>query len=114
MSDLRIDYTLLTEARASLEAIASEFASASQRREDSRSIWGADAVRDAMDDFVGAWERHRRLLTEDLQAFGAKVDGVIQGFESTEQELADTLAESATTADLLPKGPSGARDGGAR
>ncbi len=107
VSDLRVDYALLTEARASLEAIASEFASAAQRRDDSARIWGADAVRDAMDDFVGEWERHRRLLTEDLRTFGAKVDGMIQAFESTDRELADTLAE-AVTSSPEPSGPAGA------
>ncbi len=114
MHDLRVDYMLLTDARASLRAIASQFAGAAQHLEDFRHSWGADAVRDAMGNFVGDWERHRRLLTEDLHAFAAKVDGMIQAFESADQELADTLAESTATTDVLPEGPSGACAGGAR
>ncbi len=95
MTDLRIDYGLLGDARAALDAITREFSRATERRDASAGVWGADEVRDVMHAFVDDWGRHRRLLCEDLEAFGAKVDGMMTAFRDTDQELAGALERPA-------------------
>lgn len=62
MADLRVDYEALVAAERGLERIVRQLDASETYREDLERAWGSRRIADAMADFVGNWDRHRRGL----------------------------------------------------
>ncbi len=91
MTDLKVNYTSLDDSERSLQRIATELEGADARRAANADIWGSSAVADAMDEFVGNWDRHRKQLVESLKSVGEMCASSRDCFTGADQQLASEL-----------------------
>lgn len=94
MADLKVDYTALNDSERSLQRIATELEGADARRDANARIWGSADVADAMEEFVGNWDRHRKQLVGSLKSVGEMCASSRDCFTGTDQQLAGKLAEA--------------------
>ncbi len=91
---LRVDESALSSMMRGIRDVRTGFEDVARRRDEAARIWGADEVRDAMSDFAGDWDRHRRLLGEDLAAFEERVAAAVRTFDGVDQELSEVLVRA--------------------
>ncbi|KRV50885.1 hypothetical protein AQ490_13105 [Wenjunlia vitaminophila] len=89
MSDLCVSYDTLEDCESDLKTIQSEFEKCGERRDQLRGIWGSGEVADAMGDFVGNWDRHRKELVQSIKSVGEMVTNTLTTFKDTDKKLAD-------------------------
>ncbi len=92
MVSLKVDYTALNDSERSLLRISTELEGAEARRDADAGIWGSSDVADAMEEFVGNWDRHRKQLVESLKSVGEMCASSRDCFTGTDQQLASKLA----------------------
>lgn len=88
MSDLKIDYDLLSDTITSLSSIHRELGGLEARVGDADDVWGSDEIADRMSDFGGNWSYHRGKLMGAVEATGQMCQGALDGFRSTDAGLA--------------------------
>lgn len=88
MGDLKVDYYRLQDSVTTLSRLKSEFDDIEGRRDDTRDIWGHDAVRSAMHEFASNMDYNRRKLSEEIQTVGEKMAGTIEAFQEADAKLA--------------------------
>ena len=91
MPDLKVDYATLDQSERSLQRIATELEGAEARRHANAGIWGSSDVADAMSEFVGNWDRHRRELIESLYSVAGMCASAREGFAGSDRQLAAEL-----------------------
>jgi uncharacterized protein Yka (UPF0111/DUF47 family) len=91
MTDLKVDGAVLAASERTLASLKSDFDGIEQRRDTTRSIWGHDAVADAMHEFASNMDRHRRRLSEEIATVGEKVSATLEAWDETDSQLADSL-----------------------
>ncbi len=91
MADLKVNYATLDQSEQSLRRIASELEGAEARRHANERIWGSSDVADAMSEFVGNWDRHRRELVESLQSVAGMCASAREAFAGSDRQLAAEL-----------------------
>ena len=88
MSDLIVDFTLLSTSAKQLNAIEKEFKELGEWKDDVTSVVGASELKKAMTDFIDNWDDNRKKLLEDLDSVGKMVEGTRDAFKSVDDELA--------------------------
>ncbi|MFF5159865.1 hypothetical protein ACFY3N_27195 [Streptomyces sp. NPDC000348] len=88
MSDLTVDFTLLSTSAKQLKAIQKEFKELNEWKDDIKSVVGASELKEAMTDFIDNWDDNRKSLLEDLENVGKMVDGTRDAFKGLDDELA--------------------------
>lgn len=98
MSDLLVDFRILTEAKATADGLHERFVSLPDRVGDQSDIWGHSRIRDAMHTFGTNWGYHREVLADEISEVGDKVEGCLTAFRDADRELADQLEKQAAAA----------------
>ncbi|MBT3167374.1 hypothetical protein HTV80_30400 [Streptomyces sp. Vc74B-19] len=88
MSDLVVDFTLLSTSAKQLKVIRTEFKDLDDWKDDVGSVVGAPEMKAAMTDFVDNWDDNRKRLLESLQTVGKMVEGTRDAFRGLEKSLA--------------------------
>ncbi|MFJ1972973.1 hypothetical protein ACIO93_30385 [Streptomyces sp. NPDC087903] len=88
MSDLIVDFTLLSTSAKQLSAIRTEFRDLGEWKDDITSVVGASELREAMTDFIDNWDDNRKRLLESLEGVGNMVEGTRDAFKALDDELA--------------------------
>ncbi|MGV9454710.1 hypothetical protein [Streptomyces sp. NPDC003635] len=88
MSDLVVDFTLLSTSAKQLEAIRDEFKNLGEWKDDITSVVGASELRDAMGEFIDNWDDNRKRLLESLKTVGTMVEGTRDAFKGLDDDLA--------------------------
>lgn len=94
VSDLKVDYEALADSERTLSALKSAFDHVEDRVRGSRALWGHSSVAEAMAQFGGNWDHHRRLLSEEIQAVGEKTSQTLTAFRDADAELAKSFDAS--------------------
>lgn len=87
MSDLKLDYYALEDSVRALGSIKSELDGIEARTDASASVWGHDAVKDAMHEFSHNMDYNRRKVTEKVQETGEKMESTLEAFRKVEADL---------------------------
>jgi hypothetical protein len=87
MTDLRLDYQLLDEIRASLRSLAADFGSIEVMQDGYNAAMGSPAIASAMNGFAGNWSVHRQKLVASMQALEQMAEGTRSGFTKTDDDL---------------------------
>jgi uncharacterized protein YukE len=88
MSDLVVDFNLLSTSSKQLKAIQTEFRNLGEWKDDIKSVVGAAELKDAMTDFIDNWDDNRKRLLESLESVGKMVEGTRDAFAKVDDELA--------------------------
>ncbi|MDQ0715407.1 hypothetical protein QFZ55_004859 [Streptomyces luteogriseus] len=88
MSDLVVDFGLLSTSAKQLKAIQTEFRNLADWRDDIESAVGAPALKEAMTEFIDNWDDNRKRLLESLEAVGKMVEGTRDAFKGLDDDLA--------------------------
>ncbi|GGV76823.1 hypothetical protein [Streptomyces massasporeus] len=88
MSDLVVDFDLLSTSSKQLKAIQTEFRNLGEWKDDIKSVVGAAELKDAMTDFIDNWDDNRKRLLESLETVGKMVEGTRDAFAKVDDELA--------------------------
>ncbi len=93
MSDLKVDYYTLEDTEATLGRLKTEFEDLDGNVEDHKHIWGHGDVRDAMGEFAGNMDHHRKKLIGKIETCRDKVANTLETFRKTDEELAKSFDE---------------------
>ncbi|MFI9727009.1 hypothetical protein ACIRG8_12180 [Streptomyces sp. NPDC102359] len=93
MSDLVVDFTLLSTSAKQLKSLRTEFRELDDWKDDVGSAVGAPEMKAAMTDFVDNWDDNRKRLLESLQTVGRMVEGTRDAFRGLERNLAKAGAK---------------------
>jgi hypothetical protein len=99
MDDIVIDHGVLLESAGVMRTISAEFTDAARVRELLEWSFGSGEVAEAMADFTGNWDRHRRLLVEGLSGLADQTEAVSAGF--AELDVESKLSNSTRPAAAL-------------
>jgi hypothetical protein len=88
MSDLIVDFTLLSNSAKQLNEIEKEFKELGDWKDDITSVVGAPELKKAMTDFIDNWDDNRKKLLEDLDSVGKMVEGTRDAFKGVDDDLA--------------------------
>ncbi|MDX3457290.1 hypothetical protein PV396_35940 [Streptomyces sp. ME02-8801-2C] len=88
MSDLIVDFDLLSTSAKQLNAIQCEFRNLGEWKDDIKTVVGASELKDAMTEFIDNWDDNRKRLLESLESVGKMVEGTRDSFKSLDDELA--------------------------
>jgi hypothetical protein len=88
MSDLVVDFDLLSTSAKQLKAIQTEFRNLAEWKDDIKSVVGAPGLKDAMTDFIDNWDDNRKRLLESLDTVGKMVEGTRDAFKGLDDDLA--------------------------
>lgn len=91
MSDLKVDYWALKDTVRVLGNLKSEFDDLDDRRDETRNIWGHNAVKNAMDGFASNMNHHRKDLSEEMKGVQGKAQLTLETFCEAEEELAKSF-----------------------
>ncbi|WP_129789427.1 hypothetical protein [Promicromonospora panici] len=92
MSDLVVTSIALDDAEKQLAAIVDEFKGMDKLWGDG-TLWGHDAVKSAMDDFIDSWWVKREKLTTNLSDLQKKMKQASEQWNNLEVELAKSFDE---------------------
>ncbi|KAB1144182.1 hypothetical protein F7R91_22770 [Streptomyces luteolifulvus] len=90
MSDLIVDFALLSKSAKQLSEIQAEFKNLGEWKDDITSVVGASELKEAMTDFIDNWDDNRKRLLESLEEVGKQVEGTRDAFKGLDDELAKT------------------------
>lgn len=88
MSDLIVDFDLLSTSAKQLNAIQNEFKNLGEWKDEIKSVVGASELKDAMTDFIDNWDDNRKRLLESLDSVGKMVEGTRDAFKNLDDDLA--------------------------
>lgn len=88
MSDLIVDFDLLSTSAKQLNTIQREFKNLDDWKDEIKSVVGASELKEAMTDFIDNWDDNRKRLLESLESVGKMVEGTRDTFKSLDDELA--------------------------
>lgn len=91
MSDLKVDFWALKDTVRVLGNLKSEFDDLDDRRDETRNIWGHNAVKGAMDGFASNMNHHRKDLSEEMKGVQGKAQLTLETFREAEEELAKSF-----------------------
>lgn len=91
MTDLKVDYAVLSSSELALGRIAAELESAAHHRDELSDVWGSSEVADAMREFVDNWDRHRAGLLEAVKNVGSLCASTTAAFRDVERQFTDAL-----------------------
>ena len=91
MADLKVVGEVLSQSASSLATLQTEFDGIERRRDDSREIWGHEAVRDAVGEFASNMDYNRGKLSEQMGSVREKIVATSEAFEEMESELASSF-----------------------
>jgi hypothetical protein len=90
--DVGINFGQLGEVREQLDAIITEFANAGALAEALEAAiatpYGRSELRDKAGDFESRWSNKRSSLQEELTGVRDHVEGVLEGFQEMDDEMA--------------------------
>ncbi|MBO9578390.1 MAG: hypothetical protein J7480_06420 [Microbacteriaceae bacterium] len=97
MSDLSLDYDVLTAAAVRMDQILATFAGAQSVAHDTAELTGHDGLAAKVREFADAWDLSRARLVEELGFIGEAFRAVNDTFQCLDDELAGqaTSVESA-------------------
>ena len=87
MADLKVDNHLLESTERHLHSLKSEFSKIKSRTEHYDSAFGSHDIIDAMGEFSGNWDYHRRKLLESIENLGKLVHETIEKFHESDEKL---------------------------
>jgi hypothetical protein len=94
MPDLIVTAAVLDDSSAKLIEIKHEFDTAGDRVNEDADVWGQHDVQSAMAEFVGNWKIHRGKISTAVGDLQTKVHEMVEGWNQTEQSIADGLSTS--------------------
>lgn len=87
MSDLIVDFDLLSTSAKQLKAIQTEFQNLGEWKDDIKSVVGASELKGAMTEFIDNWDDNRKRLLESLETVGKMVEGTRDAFKGLDDDL---------------------------
>jgi hypothetical protein len=91
MADLVVDYNLLDKAQASLAGLGKEFGDIKSQERAYDGDWGSSRIQNAMADFAGNWDNHRKNLLQKINTLGQHTQESKKGFQGTDTKLKSQL-----------------------
>lgn len=91
MADFVIDTQTLRDAARIVTSISTEFSNASSSVETAESAAGHWILEQAIVDFAGGWDQHRKELLEQLEGLKAALTTAADAIEDTDSGLAAEL-----------------------
>jgi hypothetical protein len=95
--DLVVDYDALEASAQSLGRIGREFEGAARLRDELRGSLGSGAIADAMDEFVGNWDRHRHDVVTSIRDLEGATRSVMASFGEADRRLGRSLRTQGST-----------------
>ena len=92
VTDLRVDYQLLTSVTRTLSSLAGEFEHIDDQVGGYDPAYGSGAVTAAMGSFSGNWSNHRKTLLSAMENLGLLAGAAEQRFRQADGKLAGDLA----------------------
>ena len=90
---LIVDVLLLEAVAIDVGRIHSEFTNATERSERLGDAVGHAALAERVEAFAANWDQRRKELSEQLDTVHKHLDTVVEGFRTTDEELAKALAK---------------------
>ena len=94
MSDLRVDYETLAQCAATAKQVKGGFEDLPSRVGDTGDCWGHGGIAGAMHTFGTNWGYHRKVLGDEIEKTGEKIEKCLQAFEDADRKLAEELRKS--------------------
>lgn len=91
MSDLKVDYELLSSTEKTLASLVGDFQNLESSTGDYNGALGSPDVQSAMGHFAGNWETHRRQIVASMQSLGKAVAAAKTNFQNTDAKLAASV-----------------------
>jgi hypothetical protein len=88
---LSVDLTLLDDTSTALGQLKQEFSGAGATVSGARESLGARELVDALGDFADNWDRHRKVLTESIDAIREMAATARDSYTKADTELADGI-----------------------
>ena len=112
MTDLAVDFDLLTEFERNLTFVEQEFKGLHDEVHglDGGDGWGSDDIRGAMGTFADNWSYHRSKLESAIDALLKMVTESKKTFQEGDEQLAKVL-HNDTSGPPPPHSPRGGRAG---
>jgi uncharacterized protein YukE len=96
-NDLVVDYAVLEASATSLARIGREFEDATSQCDHVRGCLGSGALADAMDEFVGNWNRHRQEVVSAIHDLDGATRSVMESFAQADRGLGQGLETRGST-----------------
>lgn len=97
MDQLTIDLLLLDSIAIDVGRIQSEFSGATARTERLGDAVGHAGLAQKVESFASNWDMRRGELVEQLDTVHTHLETIVEGFRTTDTELAKALTEQAST-----------------
>lgn len=94
---LIVDVLLLEAVAIDVGRIHSEFTNATERSERLGDAVGHAGLAERVEAFAANWDQRRKELGEQLDTVRTHLDTVVEGFRTTDAELAKALTEQDST-----------------
>lgn len=91
MDQLTVDILLLDAAGIDIARIHSEFTGATARADSLSDAVGHAGLAERVEAFASSWDKRRSELAEQLDTVRKHLDTVVEGFRTTDEELAKAL-----------------------
>jgi hypothetical protein len=91
VTDLKIDYGLLSETSRSLGVIYQAFDRLRSRTSHTESDWGSSDIARAMGRFSGDWDNHRHKIMKSVESLKRMTDEAAHVLPHTDSALAASL-----------------------
>lgn len=98
---LHVEYEVLDSSVAVLTRIADELDHAGARQEPVLLAVGHHGLARQLKEFTGNWERHRRLLVDEVRGVGQAVSNAAQAFWELDGALQQALVEADSSSQVL-------------
>lgn len=91
MSDLKVDYELLSSTEKTLASLVGDFQNLESSTGDYDSALGSPDVQSAMGNFAGNWDYHRKQIVTSMQTLGKMVAAAKTHFQNRDASLAASV-----------------------
>lgn len=95
MSDLKVDYELLSSTEKTLSSLVGDFQNIESSTGDYDSALGSPDVQSAMGHFAGNWETHRKQIVSSMQSLGSMVAAAKTHFQNTDAKIAASVTANS-------------------
>jgi hypothetical protein len=93
VSDLKVDYQLLSSTERNLSSLVSEFQNMEAQEDAYSGAMGSGDIVSAMNGFATNWNDHKKSLISSMQTLGTMVSETRQHFQQTDTKLAESVAK---------------------
>lgn len=104
MSDIKLDFETLSQARARVDGAISTFQSAGRVGDDVADLTGESRLAGKVRDFADNWDAHRTALEQQLAFIRDSIDAIVDVMTDLDVDLADSLSQGMVNA-VIPDAP---------